>query len=134
MTEYKYIDTQLFEQRCNALSIINKFFEEKYFKDLKSDILKRLMIDLRTTNIIYLKQYFQGGIDYIKDETKFKTEQKQVIKNQLIILFNNNSYLKFEEYNIDIIVDYVMNRFYDNFKKEILEIYEIGYKNSLSFS
>lgn len=134
MTEYKYIDTQLFEQRCNALSIINKFFEEKYFKDLKSDILKRLMIDLRTINIIYLKQYFQSAIDYIKDETKFKTEQKQVIKNQLIILFNNNSYLKFEEYNIDIIVDYIMNRFYDNFKKEILEIYEIGYKNSLSFS
>ena len=63
MTEYKYIDTQLFEQRCNALSIINKFFEEKYFKDLKSDILRRLMIDLRTTNIIYLKQCFQGGIN-----------------------------------------------------------------------
>ena len=79
-------------------------------------------------------KFYLAAIDYIKDETKFKTEQKQVIKNQLIILFNNNSYLKFEEYNIDIIVDYVMNRFYDNFKKEILEIYEIGYKNSLSFS
>jgi len=123
--------TNIYIQRINAVSVINKFFEEQFFKELKTNIMIRLFNDLKTIKFDDLNIYFCSAISYINDDTKFKEENKNSIKRQLIILFNNNPNLQFTNNEIDNIVVLMMNKYYDNFKKEILDIYEIGYQKTL---
>lgn len=123
--------TNIYIQRINAVSVINKFFEEQFFKELKTNIMIRLFNDLKTIKFDDLNIYFCSAISYINDDTKFKEENKNSIKRQLIILFNNNPNLQFTNNEIDNIVVLMMNKYYDNFKKEILDIYKIGYQKTL---
>ena len=130
----KVSDFELFNKRCVALSIINKYFEEKYYKEIKNSVLTRIMIDLRKIkNNKELQTYFLSGIEYIKDDTRLKVDHQKIVTKEITILLNNNSYLHFEENNVENIVKFIMEKYFDNFKKDLLEIYELSYNKSLCF-